>query len=112
MLELEKNIAKNEMIVTYNKAPKNLPAEYEFCMKSKDDVFLTFIHSSTLNYFPENKIIMVSKEMNLSFYAEGKHLIEINECTSRAVTSISNSFNSLGGVNSEIRQVRKTNNII
>jgi hypothetical protein len=55
---------------------------------------------------------MVSKEMNLSFYAEGKNLIEINECTSRAITTISNSFNNMGGLNSEIKQVRKTNNII
>jgi hypothetical protein len=55
---------------------------------------------------------MVSKEMNLSFYAEGKSLIEINECTSRATTTISHSFNNMGGINSEIRQVRKTNNII
>jgi hypothetical protein len=61
MLELDKNIAKNEMIVTYNKAPKVLPAEYEFCLSSNEDVFLTFIHSSKLNYFPESQTIMVSK---------------------------------------------------
>lgn len=55
---------------------------------------------------------MVSNEVNLTFYAEGKTLIELNECKSRAVVSISNSFNNLGGINSEIRQVRKSNNII
>ena len=50
--------------------------------------------------------------MNLSFYAEGKSLIEINECKSRASTTISKSFNNLGELNGDIRQVRKTNNII
>ena len=50
--------------------------------------------------------------MTLTFYAEGKSLIEVNECRSRAIVSISHSFNTLGGINSEIRQVRKTNNII
>ena len=112
LLELQKDIAKSEMIVSLGKPPATLPAAYEFCMLSSDDVFLTFIHSSNLNYFPENKALMVAKEMNLTFYAEGKSLIEVNECRSRAIVSISHSFNTLGGISSEIRQVRKTNNII
>jgi hypothetical protein len=32
LLELNKNIAKNEMIVSIEKAPTKLPAIYEFCM--------------------------------------------------------------------------------
>lgn len=50
--------------------------------------------------------------MNLSFYTEGKSLIEINECTSRAVTTVSSNFKEVSGTNSDIKQVRKTNNII
>ena len=50
--------------------------------------------------------------MNFSFYAEGKTLIELNECQSRAIATISTSFNDITAINSEIRQVRKSNNII
>lgn len=58
---MHKDIAKSEMIVSISKPPSTLPAPYEFCMMSSDDIFLTFIHSSNLNYFPENKALMVSK---------------------------------------------------
>lgn len=84
------------MLVKIEKVPSGLPANYEFCMTFKEELFLTFIHSAQLNYFPKDKSIFIKESMNLSFYAEGKSLIEINECTSRASTTISKSFNNLG----------------
>lgn len=100
------------MIVKIERIPSGLPANYEFCMQFKEDLFLTFIHSAQLNYFPNDKSILIKDSMNLSFYAQGKSIIEINECTSRASTTISKNFNNLGELNGDIRQVRKTNNII
>jgi len=56
--------------------------------------------------------MVVQKLMNFSFYSEGKNILEINECKSRAVTTILNSFTTTDKANSEIKQVRKSNNII
>jgi hypothetical protein len=61
-------------------------------MKTKDNVFLTFVHSSKLNYLPEQQKVMVAGESNFTFYAEGKSVVEINECQSRAIATVSDSF--------------------
>ena len=55
---------------------------------------------------------MVANTMNFSFYSEGKSILEINECKSRAVTTVYHSFSTEDRANSLIKQVRKTNNII
>jgi hypothetical protein len=57
------------MIVKIEKAPKQLPVDYEFCMKSKENVFVTFIQSASLLYLPENTTIVVQKLTNFSFYS-------------------------------------------
>ena len=47
------------MIVKIERLPSQLPANYEFCMQFKEDLFLTFIHSAQLNYFPQDKSIFI-----------------------------------------------------
>lgn len=79
---------------------------------SSNNMFLTFIQSSYVIYFPENSPILIVNEQNLTFYSEGKNIIEINECKKRAILSISSEFKNLAEISSEIKQIRKTNNII
>lgn len=46
------NNSKNEMLVTINKTIANLPATYEFCVVSSVGLYLTFIQSSRVIFFP------------------------------------------------------------
>lgn len=48
----------------------------------------------------------------MTFGAEGKSIIEINECKSRATTEIFSEFHNMKSTSSEIKQRRKSNNII
>lgn len=57
------------MIIKIEKPLKLYPIPYEFCLKSKQQIFLTFIQSSRLNYLAEKKSVLVVKSMNFSFYA-------------------------------------------
>jgi hypothetical protein len=110
---LTKEIAKNEMIVRIDRQPRTkLPANYEFCLKAPENVFLTFIQSSSLLFLPEATTVMVVGTMNFTFYSEGKSILEINECKSRAVTTVYHEFSTSDRVNSQIKQVRRTNNIV
>jgi len=55
---------------------------------------------------------MVSSTMNFTFYSEGRNVLEINECKSRAITTVFHDFSTADRMNSEIKQVRKANNIM
>lgn len=100
------------MMVKIDKPSKQVPSDYEFCFKSKETIFFTFIQSSRVFYLPETTTVVVNGNMNFSFYSEGKSVMEINECKSRAVTTVFHSFSTDDRVNSEIKQVRRSNNII
>ena len=113
LVQLSKEIAKSEMLITIDKEPKTpLPSEYEFCFTSKETVFFTFIQSSRLVYLPEETTVFVKGVTNFTFYSEGKSLLEINECKSRAVATVYKSFDTTSRLNSPVRQVRRTNNIM
>ena len=61
-------------------------------MTSQENVYLTFIQSAAVNTIPEGKAFLVHDKQSLTFYSEGRNLIEINECASRAIVSISHQF--------------------
>lgn len=93
-------------------AEANQSKSFDICMKSKTPVAVTVIQSSPLNYWPQKEPIIVKGQNNLTFGAEGKTIIELNECFSRANAEIFSEFNSMKSTTSEIKQRRKNNNII
>lgn len=85
---------------------------YSLCLTSSEPMSLTVIQSSPVNYLPEKTSIMVYNELNITFGSEGKNIIEINECNSRAITEIFSEFNNIKSTSSEIKQRRRSNNIV
>lgn len=61
---------------------------------------------------PSDTSVLLTRPTNITFGSKGASILEVDECSTRSVISISSTFNDLHTSDSEILQVRRANNLV
>jgi hypothetical protein len=73
---------------------------------------LTFIQSAHIMIIPSDTAVLLTHPTNITFGCKGTIILEVDDCSTRSVTSVSSTFNNLHTSESEIQQVRRANNLV
>lgn len=101
------------MVLALNNLNTEGPTPYEVCFKSTAGIFsLTFIQSARILLLPSDTYVYLTHPTNLTFGSKGDVVLEIDECKGRSVTSVASTFNNLHDFDTEINQVKRSNNLV